>query len=95
MGVELKEIGPGPVGTRLPVDPNVGIVAFDSGKGADELLIPIDCPIGLLDGDPVEMGVEIDDKLTEPVGGMNVPGFEAPVGPVVGNVELVKGKGIV
>lgn len=48
-GVELKDIGPGPVGTRLPVDPDmVGTVAFDNGKGAEELLaldIPV-APVG-------------------------------------------------
>ncbi|KAI8966382.1 hypothetical protein F5Y11DRAFT_365210 [Daldinia sp. FL1419] len=95
MGAELKDTGPGPVGIRLPEDPNVGVVAFGSGKGADEPPVPTDCPFGLPEGVPDEARVKVDDKLLETAGVVNVPGFEAPVGPVIDGVELVIGNGVI
>lgn len=35
IGVELRETGPGPVDTRLPVDDNTGVVALLNGNGGD------------------------------------------------------------
>ncbi|KAI1771639.1 hypothetical protein F4818DRAFT_444966 [Hypoxylon cercidicola] len=60
-GAELKDTGPGPVGTRLPVDPNiVGTVALDNGKGA-EVLPALDVPVA-----PLESGngtVDVEEIL--------------------------------
>ncbi|XXH05801.1 hypothetical protein Hte_012239 [Hypoxylon texense] len=100
-GVELKDIGPGPVGTRLPVDPDiVGAVALDNGKGAEELLA-LDIPVAPLEWilvGPENGNVEFDrGKGTEVVGvtGLPLELMGCPVGPVTSEVELVMGNGAV
>lgn len=94
IGVVLRETGPGPVGTRLPVDPNiVEVVELENGNGAEIEdvgnpglpLEPTDCPVGLPKEDPVELRVEVDETL---VGGKIVPEFDTPVELTAGEVEL-------
>lgn len=99
IGTELKDIGPGPVGTRVPVDPDiVGTVALDNGKGAEVLLaLNVAVPVGLV---IVDRDVERDEeKGTEDIGIngllLEPEGCPVPVGPAIDEVELVMGKGAV
>ncbi|KAL7621224.1 hypothetical protein AAE478_008541 [Parahypoxylon ruwenzoriense] len=94
-GVILKETGPGPVGTRLPVDPNiVGVVILDNGNGAEALpkLLTPDAPVDRIEeatvGPEGSDGVNVDNPVPKEL-------VVTPVCLVTDTVELGHGNGCV